>query len=289
MDNQNLDKNANLDNITLALLFSADEPLSVRRIAAILEDVEAVDIKRSIDGWRKRFDDEAWSITIEHVAGGYQMATRSDYGLFVGRLYSKRRKLRLSRAGLETLAIIAYKQPVTRADIEIIRGVGCGGVITNLMERSLIKITGKAKVLGAPFLYGTTPEFLEYLGLNSLRDLPSMEELEALLEREAYPESAVDDEVAAVASLDDAGEDEDDEGLGAVVEEAMEALGPEELEPTAAGAVAGAARVGPMIEEPLNRPVDAEDNPDGESDDADAAAESPVTQQATIDEREDER
>ena len=192
MDDQNFSKNMNLDNIVLALLFAADEPVSVRRMSSILEDVDGAEIKTSLEGWRKRFDDESWSIAVEQVAGGYQVATRSDYAPFVGRLYSKKRKLRLSRAGMETLAIIAYKQPVTRADIENVRGVGSGGVVANLMERSLIKITGKARVLGAPFLYGTTTEFLEYLGLNSLKDLPSLDELEALLEKEAYPEAAVE-------------------------------------------------------------------------------------------------
>jgi segregation and condensation protein B len=110
----------------------------------------------------------------------------------VARLYRGRRKQRLSKASMETLAIIAYRQPVTRADVENLRGVACGGVITTLMERSLIRIEGKARVLGSPFLYGTTQEFLEYLGLNSLKDLPSMEDLEALLEREAASEPADD-------------------------------------------------------------------------------------------------
>jgi segregation and condensation protein B len=100
---------------------------------------------------------------------------------------------------MEALAIIAYRQPVTRADIEAVRGVACGGVITTLMERSLIRIVGKARVLGSPFLYGTTQEFLEYLGLNSLGDLPSLEDLGALLEREAASES---DETAAADAAD---------------------------------------------------------------------------------------
>jgi segregation and condensation protein B len=273
MDNPNLDKNANLDNITLALLFAADEPLSVRRIASILEHVEAADIRRSIEAWRRRFDDEAWSIALEQVAGGYQLVTRPDYGAFVGRLYSKRRKLRLSRAGMESLAIIAYKQPVTRADIETVRGVACGGVIANLMERSLIKITGKARVLGAPFLYGTTSEFLEYLGLNSLKDLPSMEELEALLEREAYPDTAVGVEgavgFAGDDDSDDGGESDDLESIEGAVAEAM-----------------GAARLGPVIDEPQNRPVDQSPAQGAEAAEKD---ETPNTQQATIDGREDDR
>jgi segregation and condensation protein B len=213
---QNLDKNTNLDNIVLALLFASDEPLSLRRMSAILEDVPTDDIRGALDNWRTRFDEEAWSIAVEQVAGGYQVVTRSDYAPFVARLYSKRRKLRLSRAGMETLAIIAYRQPVTRADIESVRGVGCGSVIANLMERSLIKITGKARVLGAPFLYGTTPEFLEYLGLNALGDLPSLAELEALLEKEAHPD------VQPEEKLLPSERDEELEPVGAAAEESDE-------------------------------------------------------------------
>lgn len=185
---EELVKNQNLDNIVLALLFSSDEPLSVRKMASIIEDAPVDDIKRSIEQWSDRIESERWSLVIEKVAGGYQFASHPDYAPYIARLYSGKRKLRLSKAGLETMAIIAYKQPVTRAEIENVRGVSSGGVITNLMERGLVKIEGKAKVLGAPFLYGSTTEFLEYLGLNSLRDLPSLEELEALLEKEAYPE-----------------------------------------------------------------------------------------------------
>ncbi len=156
-------ENPNLDNIVLALLFASDEPLSARKIAALVEDVTVADVKQAIEEWNRRADAETWSIAVEQVAGGYRLATRVEYAPYVSRLYSGRRKLRLSRAGLETLAIVAYKQPVTRAEIESIRGVGCGSVVANLLERSLIQIEGKAKVLGAPFLYGTTQEFLEYL------------------------------------------------------------------------------------------------------------------------------
>jgi segregation and condensation protein B len=215
-------ENPNLDNIVLALLFASEEPLSARKIAAVVEDVTVADVKRAIDTWNTRADAEAWSIGIEQVAGGYRLATRPEYAAYVSRLYSGRRRFRLSRAGLETLAIIAYKQPITRAEIETIRGVGSGSVVANLMERSLVEIVGKAKVLGAPFLYGTTAEFLEYLGLNSLRDLPSLEDLEALLAKEAGGESALDG----------------DEPEGAPVETAP-----------------AAARLGPSIEEPVNRPL----------------------------------
>ena len=174
-----------LDRIILALLFASDEPLTPVRISQILE-IPGADVTRSIGRLSERLEAERFSAKLELVALGYQLATRPEFAKYIARLYSGKRKQRLSKAALETLAIIAYKQPITRAEIENIRGVSCGGVITTLMERSLIRISGKAKVLGAPFLYGTTQEFLEYLGLNSLKDLPDLEELEALLEKEEY-------------------------------------------------------------------------------------------------------
>jgi segregation and condensation protein B len=188
---------SHLDNIVIALLFASDEALSAKRISAILDDVETSDIRASIDRLTHRFSGDMPSILLESVAGGWQLSTNPDYADYVAKLYSGRRKQRLSKAALETVAIIAYKQPVTRADIETVRGVSCGGVVTTLMERTLIKIVGKAKVLGAPFLYGTTHEFLEYLGINSLKDLPSIEELEALLEHEESTQVPEDRELSA--------------------------------------------------------------------------------------------
>jgi segregation and condensation protein B len=249
-------ENPNLDNIVLALLFASDEPLSARKIAAVVEEVTVADVKQAIDAWNQRADAEAWSIGIEQVAGGYRLATRAEYAPYVSRLYFGRRKLRLSRAGLETLAIVAYKQPITRAEIESIRGVGCGSVVANLLERSLVEIVGKARVLGAPFLYGTTQEFLEYLGLNSIKDLPSLADLEALLASEAGAETAIEGESLAPRTTED-GEDADDVAtaladLAGNVEDAM-TQAPE------AGADdiprAASAQVGVLVVEPVNRPL----------------------------------
>jgi segregation and condensation protein B len=249
--------NPNLDNIVLALLFASDEPLSARRIAALVEDVTVADVKQAIDSWNARADAEAWSIGIEQVAGGYRLATRPEYAAWVSRLYAGRRKFRLSRAGLETLAIVTYKQPITRAEIESIRGVGSGSVVANLMERSLVQIVGKARVLGAPFLYGTTPEFLEYLGLNSLRDLPSLEDLEALLAQEASAEAALDADETGSASAPDGPPEGTSEVLADLIARAgddaetldgPDGTGDERL-------FSSAARLGPRVPEPVNRPL----------------------------------
>jgi segregation and condensation protein B len=259
-------ENPNLDNIVLALLFASDEPLSARKIAALIEDVTTADVKQAIETWNARANAEAWSIGIEQVAGGYRLATRPDYATYVSRLYAGRRKFRLSRAGLETLAIIAYKQPITRAEIESIRGVGSGSVVANLMERSLVEIVGKAKVLGAPFLYGTTQDFLEYLGLNSLKDLPSMEDLEALLAKEASAEIAMDGD----APTETLGGDALVERLVAETDIEAERGAPVDITEEAAPPVARAARLGPHIQEPMNHPVTGGIQTADEIDDEDA-------------------
>ncbi len=273
-------ENPNLDNIVLALLFASDEALSARKIAALIEDVTAADVKQAIETWNARANAEAWSIGIEQVAGGYRLATRPDYAPYVSRLYAGRRKFRLSRAGLETLAIIAYKQPITRAEIESIRGVGSGSVVANLMERSLVQIVGKAKVLGAPFLYGTTQEFLEYLGLNSLRDLPSMEDLEALLAKEASAEMAIEGDAPVENENVGSGDALVDRLVAETgIEDDASLDAPNGLDGKPAPA-ARAATLGPRIEEPMNRPLtrgsvdlaensDEVENPENTDDDSD--------------------
>ncbi len=272
--------NDNLDNIVLALVFSADEPLSLRKMTGILDDIAASDIKNSVERWAKQFDDESWSIVLEKVAGGYQLSSRSQYAPYIARLYSGRRKLRLSKAALETLAIISYKQPITRAEVENVRGVGCGGVIGNLLERSLIRIAGKAKVLGAPFLYGTTQEFLEYLGLNSLKDLPSLEELEAILEREESAVSEVNNgDVAAETDVDFS--ETSEEAAAMADEDSIEASGEaaaivdeDSIEAPEEVAISpSAARLGPNIDEPYHRPLGSPEDDGVDTDDSDTAAE----------------
>jgi segregation and condensation protein B len=257
--------NDNLDNIVLALLFSAEEPLSLRKMAGILDGVAASDLKNSVERWAKKLDDESWSIVLEKVAGGYQLSSRTQYAPYIARLYSGRRKLRLSKAALETLAIISYKQPITRAEVENVRGVGCGGVIGNLLERSLIRIAGKAKVLGAPFLYGTTQEFLEYLGLNSLKDLPSLEELEAILEREESAVAEVNN--GDVTSETDVDSSETPEEVAAIADEDSIDTS-EEVAITPA-----AAKLGPDIDEPYHRPLGSPEEGGADTDDSDVAVE----------------
>jgi segregation and condensation protein B len=165
-----------LESVVEALLFASDEPLSANRLAGITE-TSIKQVNRHIDNLNKKYTSNKNAFRIEKIAGGYQMMTLSDYNHWLKKLLRARSDSKLSTAALETLAIIAYKQPVIRADIEAIRGVQAGELIRSLMYKGLVKIVGRAEVLGRPMLYGTTKKFLEVFGLNTLKDLPKVEEL----------------------------------------------------------------------------------------------------------------
>lgn len=161
-----------------ALILASPEPVSSEKIASLigLGSSEAVD--RIVNHLNSEYEAQRRSFRIVARGGGWQFATLPEYGQWVRRLIFGSGKTRLSRAALETLSVIAYKQPITRAEIETIRGVDCSGVLSQLLHRRLIRITGKGKGPGRPLLYGTTTEFLKYFGINSLEDLPQPSELE---------------------------------------------------------------------------------------------------------------
>ena len=160
-----------------AILFSSDSPLTAGKIAQVAEAPGTRLVKDAIETLNARYEQAGSAFRIESIAGGYQMLTQSRFGDVLARLNRQKNDSRLSQASLETLAIVAYRQPILRADIEAIRGVACGEVLRGLMEKQLIKITGRAEVLGRPMLYGTTKRFLEVFGLSGLEDLPKVEEL----------------------------------------------------------------------------------------------------------------
>lgn len=161
-----------------AILFASDEPLSAERLVAIAEFTGGVkQVKKCIETLNEQYSHSGRSFRIEEIAGGFQMMTLPEYNNWLRKLLRERGDNKLTSAALETLAIIAYKQPVIRADVEVIRGVACGEMIRSLMYKGLVKIVGKAEILGRPLLYGTTKKFLEVFGLNSLKDLPKAEEL----------------------------------------------------------------------------------------------------------------
>jgi len=160
-----------------AALLAADEPLTLRRLAAVTGLNDSVEIRRLLQRLRDLYDQDSTSFQVEELAGGFQLLTRPEYHPWLVRLRRAGNELRLSAAARETLAIVAYRQPITRAEVEAIRGVQSADMLHQLMEKGLIRIAGRDDSLGRPVLYGTTKKFLQAFGLRSLRDLPQAEEL----------------------------------------------------------------------------------------------------------------
>ena len=165
-----------VESVVEAVLFASDESLTDARLASIIE-TSAKQIRKHIKNLNNKYQANNNAFRIEQIAGGYQMLTLSPYNHWLKKLLRVRSDNKMSPAALETLAIIACKQPVMRADIEAIRGVAVGEVIRALSYKGLVKIVGRAEVLGRPMLYGTTKKFLEVFGLNTLKDLPKAQEL----------------------------------------------------------------------------------------------------------------
>ena len=164
--------------IVEALLFAVQEPISVRKICEVVEDVEAKETREVIQQLREEYDTHDRVFQIEEIANGFQLLSRPEYHEWISKIRKKSGESKLSQQALETLSIIAYKQPIIRADIEAIRGVQSGQMIRTLIEKGLVKITGRDEVLGRPLLYGTTTKFLDHFGLKSIKDLPKVEDLE---------------------------------------------------------------------------------------------------------------
>lgn len=171
--------NPDLKPILEAVLFAAGEPLTTRRIAdAMGDDVDGNDVRKVLEALKKEYDEQSRGFALDEIAGGWQMLSRPEYGEYVSELIRSRDSGKLSQAALETLAIIAYRQPVGRAEVENIRGVQAGPMLRTLLERRLIRIAGREDVPGRPFLYATTKQFLERMGLKSLKDLPKVEDVQ---------------------------------------------------------------------------------------------------------------
>ena len=166
-----------LKHVVEALLFAADAPLRTARIVDIVQGADGHAVRRAVKALQREYAEAGRGVQVEEIAGGFRMLSNREYAPFVEQLHKRERRVRLSQAALETLAIVAYKQPIHRADIEAIRGVAVDSVLRMLAERGLIRVVGRAEVLGRPFLYGTTRRFLETFGLKNLDDLPSVEEL----------------------------------------------------------------------------------------------------------------
>src|SRR5437870_13641517 len=171
---------SNLPAAIEALLFSSDQPLPIGLLAESLE-TEADEVSRALIDLGASYAGRGAGIELREIAGGWMLVTTAAQSEWVGRMLRGKKRMRLSRAALETMAIIAYKQPVTKSEVEAIRGVDSSAVLATLLERNLITIKGRSKVVGRPLLYGTTQEFLDYFGLRELSELPRPEELRALV------------------------------------------------------------------------------------------------------------
>jgi segregation and condensation protein B len=179
-----------------AALFSASRPLTADELATLDADATAADVRVALEQLREHYDFNQHGVELVELAGGYQILTRPVFAAAIERAQISVRAPKLSAATLETLAVIAYRQPVGRIEIEEIRGVSAGGVLRSLQERGLIEVVGRSEALGRPLLYGTTPLFLELLGLGDLADLPKAEELTIAL-RPHRPVTDGMDEAAA--------------------------------------------------------------------------------------------
>jgi segregation and condensation protein B len=168
-----------IKNIIESLLFVADEPLTIDRFKQILNQPETKQIRSTLEEISAEYQERQGGFYLHEVAGGFQIRTRPEYTPWIKRLIQPKPS-RLSKAALETLAIVAYKQPIIRSDIENVRGVDCGGVLKVLLERGFLRVMGRKEIPGRPLIYGTTKRFLEVFDLKTLKDLPSPKEIEEL-------------------------------------------------------------------------------------------------------------
>jgi len=188
--------NLELKHIVEALIFASDEPLELNSIVQIIKSVNKDEeelelyslVENAIYELNEFYEANGVAFRIIKIAKGYQFATRPEFSRYVGFMNTERRQKRLSQAALETLAIIAYKQPITKPEIEKIRGVNADYILSTLLEKNLICIKGRAETVGRPLLYGTTDEFLKYFGISDISDLPKPREIEEILNDEAFLE-----------------------------------------------------------------------------------------------------
>jgi len=170
----------NRKSVIEAILLASEKPLTLEQVRGVLDNLEAQEVRRLIDELKNEYEQSNRGFRILEVAGGFQMITAPAFAPFLKKLFKGRNAERLSKPALETLAIIAYKQPLTRGEIELLRNVNVDGVMKSLLDKDLIRICGRKKAPGRPHVYGTTKVFMEHFGLKSLDDLPKIEEFTSL-------------------------------------------------------------------------------------------------------------
>jgi len=181
------------NSVIEALIFSSDEPLRIDEIIKAIKGIDGEEnaitgenIEETVANINQQFEEHLRPFRIMKIAGGFSFSTKQEYSKYIGYLSTEKSKRRLSQSALETLAIIAYKQPITKPEIEMIRGVNSDYIMNTLLEKSLISINGRAETVGRPLLYGTTDEFLKYFGLNRLTDLPKPREIDEIMQDEDF-------------------------------------------------------------------------------------------------------
>jgi segregation and condensation protein B len=214
-----------LTQIVEALLFASDAPLSAGDIALIDERLDEETVEAVVQQLREEYESQERAFTIYELAGGYQLLTRPEFAPYLERFDTVPQQTRLSAPALEVLAVIAYRQPIGRNEIEEIRGVGSAGVLKTLQDRSLIDVVGRSEGLGRPLLYGTTPKFLEHFGFRTLDDLPKPEDLPVILRSRPV-------EVLAPEPSDAAGAEMPTEVMAEVIAEETGASGEPQLTET---------------------------------------------------------
>lgn len=180
-------ENEELKKAVESLLFITDQPLAASRLAQVLGAADVKTVTETVEALRRDYEDRGSGVQILEIAEGYQMASRPAHSAFIRKLYAERMVLRLSSAALETLSIVAYRQPITRAEIEEVRGVEVIAALETLLDKRLIRVVGRKEQVGRPLLYGTTPEFLRHFGLKGLSELPSLDTLTPPPAAEASP------------------------------------------------------------------------------------------------------
>ena len=223
-----------LKYIIESLLFVSEGPLPMDRLKKVLEEFDPKAIRQAMDALAEEYEARGGGFMLREVAGGFQIRTRPDFAPWIKRLVQPGPQ-RLSKAALETLAIIAYKQPVIRADIEFIRGVDCGGVLRMLMEKKLVRVLGRKEIPGRPMIYATTKHFLEIFDLKDLKDLPSPSEIEALGASHILDTEPPEDDAGQAGKQTDADDTNargsfsaaDTDTMRGVVNEAVQPEGPE--------------------------------------------------------------
>ena len=179
------DEEARNQGVVEALLMASDRPLGASQIASLLDGARPGDVRAYVEELNEQYGRTGRSFKIAEIAGGFLFTVHSEYGVWIRRLLKDKAPVRLSSAALETLAIIVFKQPVMKAEVEHVRGVSVDGVVRHLLEKGLIRIAGRSDAPGRPLLYGTTRDFLKHFGLKTLSDLPKIRELDELLDERA--------------------------------------------------------------------------------------------------------